>query len=338
MITIQGAVTLRSPLHTSAGYQGLRLSADGKVSSNNQDGLAVVSTLTSPLTVSGRYYGHVPIFPSSGVIGALRRFAAARMRAALLTDGKKIPLTAYYALSHGQPASAQLGSTATLEQYNASRLHPFFGLFGGASMRNAAQFMLGDLMPIICETLEGSIVPQKFADLAPVASYNLEPHHLLQYRVTRKIDDLRRGRDPLGAEDVPLEEIDADTKTEAAAAYQVMPPGTSLFFRCQLQDSTTPEQRGLFLLALQDWVIQAQMGARAHLGWGQFTAHRFRYIDGKQRLDLFDQTEDEDGMIDLQLTSDFHELTNPATLLLERYQLSPAEARTGLMALLQGQG
>lgn len=336
MITLQGAITLRSPLHTSAGYQGLRLTADGKVTSNDKDGIAVVSTLTTPLTVAGRFYGHMPIYPSSSIIGALRRHASARMRSALLQDGKKITAATCYALNQGQPAATQLGSTVTLEQFNATRNHFFFGLFGGATLRNASQFNQHELIPILDATLEASMVPQRFADLAPAGATAIEPRQLLAYRVMRKIDDLRRGRDVLSASDVDLQELDADTKVEAAAAYQIVSPGTSFFYRLQLKDSTSPEQRGLLLLALCDWIKHGQIGGREHLGWGCFSAHRFRYIDGQDRHDLFDMGEDDDGLLQLNTTSAFKSLTAPAVQQLTEYSNSPATERKKLLELLQG--
>lgn len=339
MITIHGALTLTSPLHTSAGFQGLRLTSDGKVTSNDKerDSVAVVSTLTTPLTVRGRYYGQMPIYPASSIIGAMRRAAAMRVRNALLADQKKLPVQLYYAFTHGQPASSQLGSTITLEQFNDSRRNFFFGLFGGASLRNAAQFVQNDLNPIITATLDASLVPQRFSDLAPVAQHALEPHHLLQYRVMRKMDDLRRGRDPLAAHDVMLEEIAPDEKTEAAAAYQIVPSGTSFYFKLEVKESTTSEQRGLLLLALKDWIEQGQMGARAHMGWGKFTAHRFRYIDGKNRYDLFDANEDEDGIYQLLTTADFDKLTADAIALLDQYKKAPSQYREQYAQLLRGE-
>lgn len=339
MITIHGIITLRSPLHTSAGFQGLRLTPDGKVTSSDKerDSIAVVSTLTSPLTVHGRYYGQVPIYPASSIVGAMRRYAALRVREALLADNKKLPVQHFYAFTHGQPASAQTGSTLTLEHFNAARSNFFFGLFGGASLRNASQFVQSDMNPVIAATLNASLVPQRFSDLAPVAQHALEPHHLLQYRVMRKMDDLRRGRDPLAASDVILDEFSSDEKTEAAAAYQCVPMGTSFYFKLELKETATPEQRGLLLLALRDWIEQAQLGGRAHLGWGQFTAHRFRYIHKNARHDLFDATEDEDGLLQLISTPDFEKLTAEAMQLLAQYKQSPASYREQYTELLRGE-
>lgn len=339
MITVHGAITLTSTLHTSAGFQGLRLTSDGKVTSSDKerDSVAVVSTLTTPLTVRGRYYGQVPIYPASSIIGAMRRAAAMRVRNALLADQKKLPVQLYYAFTHGQPASSQLGSTITLEQFNASRSNFFFGLFGGASLRNASQFVQSDMTPIIAATLDASLVPQRFSDLAPVAQHAIEPHHLLQYRVMRKMDDLRRGRDPLAAEDVMLQEINPDDKTEAAAAYQIVPTGTSFYFKLELKESVSTEQRGLLLLALKDWIEQGQIGARAHLGWGKFTAHRFRYIHGQQRHDLFDAHEDEDGIVQLVTTTDFDQLTADALALLDQYSKAPSQHREQYAQLLRGE-
>lgn len=338
MTIIHGAITLKSPLHTSAGFQGLRLSADGTVSSNSTQGISVVSTMTTPLTVRGRYYGQVPLFPSSGVIGALRRAATLRVRNALLSgDNKKMPVHAFFAFSHGQPAAAQLGNTLTLEQYNAVRKNPFFGLFGGATLRNASQFIVSDLYPIIGATLDAGLVPQRLHDLAPIAKHDLEPHNLLHYRVMRKVDDLRRGTDMLGGSDVELSEYDTQAKTEAAAAYQCVPTGTSFYFKLSLLPNVSAEQKGLLLLALRDWLEQGQIGARAHLGWGQFTAHRIRYIDGDTRLDLFDMNEDDEGIATLLSTPDFDKLTTEANELLERYRNCPAQARNEYLQLLKGE-
>lgn len=335
MITVHGAITLLSPMHTSAGLQGLRLTNDGKITSNDKEpGMAVVSTLTEPLTVSGRYFGHIPIFPSSAIIGALRRSASLRMREAILTDKKKLSPNSFYAMMHGQAASSQLGSTATLESYNAAKANPFFGMFGGATLRNSAQFRVSDMAPIIPATVEASRVPQRFADLAPSSSYGIEPRHLLSYRVMRKVDDLLRGRDLQAQLDIDIDALDLDARTEAAAAYQVVPSGTNFYFKLQLNESASDEQKGLLLLALADWVKLNQIGARSHLGWGQFSAHRFRYIDGKNRLDLFNYQEDEEGIYTLDLTADFKKLVKPATKLLESYAKAPEVARQQLLALL----
>lgn len=336
MITVHGAITLLSPMHTSAGFQGLRLSNDGRITSNDKEaGLAVLSTLTEPLTVHGRYFGHIPVFPSSAIIGALRRHASQRMRDAILSDNKKLSPNSFYAMMHGQAAASQLGSTATLEHYNAARENPFFGMFGGATLRNAAQYRVSDMAPIITATIEASRVPQRFADLAPSSSQGLEPHHLLSYRVTRKVDDFRRGRDLKAQEDLDIDSLDRDAKTESAAAYQIVPSGTSFYFKLQINDSASAEQKGLLLLALADWVQHNQIGARSHLGWGQFSAHRFRFIDGDNRLDLFNYQEDEEGIYTLDTTADFAKLVNPAVKLLDKYSKSPEAARQQLLAILQ---
>jgi hypothetical protein len=264
MIIIHGVLTTTSPLHTSAGTKGPRLQRDGRVSSRDNEGIPVLSTVTMPLTVRGRYYGDVPIFPSSGVIGAQRRHASSRVRAALGGDGKRLPLPVYYALQNGHAPGPQLGGVATLKDFEKVRSDLFFGLFLGGSMRNAARFIQCDLVPVIEQTIDAGLVPQKFADLAPSSDRGIEPWNLVDYRVMRKVDDIGRGRD--SGEGVEL--LEDDIKRESAAAYQVITPGTSLYYRAQLDESTTPEQRGLFLLALHDLCLKQQLGGRTHLGWG----------------------------------------------------------------------
>lgn len=330
MILIHGVLTTTSPLHTSAGTKGLRLQRDGRVSSKDNDGIPVLSTVTMPLTVRGRYYGDVPIFPSSGLIGAQRRHAARRVRAAMGSDGKRLPVTIYYALQNGHAPGPQLGGVASLKDFDAVRADLFFGLFGGGSMRNAARFIQCDLVPVIEQTIDAGIVPQKFADLAPSASRGIEPWQLVDYRVMRKIDDIGRGRD--AGEGVDL--LDDDVRRESAAAYQVIAPGTSLYYRAQLDESTTPGQRGLFLLALRDLCETQQLGGRTHLGWGGVNAQRFRYVHGKDRHDLFELTPDDEGLPQLQCTDAFTQLTEPAELALAAIAKAPAEQRESLRSLL----
>lgn len=330
MIIVHGVLTTTSPLHTSAGAKGLRLQRDGRVSSKDSDGIPVLSTVTMPLTVRGCYYGDVPIYPSSGAIGAQRRHAARRVRAALVGDGKRLSEPVYYAFQNGHAAGPQLGGVATLKEFAAVRADIFFGLFGGGSMRNAARYIQSDLVPVIEQTIDAGLVAQKFADLAPATGRGIEPWQLVDYRVMRKIDDIGRGRDT--GSDVELQE--EETKREAAAAYQVIAPGTSLYYRAQLYEETTPEQRGLFLLSLLDLCEQQQLGGRTHLGWGGVTAQRFRYVHGDARHDLFDLVLDEEGLPKLQCTDAFKRLCEPAEKHLAQMAKQPAEQREIVRALL----
>lgn len=331
MILIHGVLTTTSPLHTSAGLKGLRLQRDGKVSTKDSDGIPVISTVTMPLTVRGRYYGDVPIFPSSGVIGALRRHASRRVRAAITSDGKRTSSSVYYAFQNGHAPAGQLGGVATLKEFEASRADLFFGLFGGGSMRNAAAYILCDLVPVIDQTIDAGLVPQKFADLSPTAIRGIEPWHLVDYRVMRKIDDIGRGRD--SGTDVDL--LEDDQRREAAAAYQIITTGTPLYFRAQLNDACTPEQRGLFLLALRDMLETQQLGGRVHLGWGGVSAQRFRYVEGpKVRHDLFEQVCDDEGIVQLQPSPAFKQLVKPAEKVLTAMAKAPEAERERLRELL----
>lgn len=337
MIIIHGAITLLSPLHTSAGNKGLRLTPEGLVTSkDNETGISVVSTLTQPLTTRGRYYGHIPYFPASAVIGQLRRFASLRVRTALLNDDKKLPPATYYALQHGQPATSQTGAVASLDYYNAVKQDLFFGLFGGASLRNKSLFSMCDMLPIIPATVEASLVPQRYADLAPVSknSGTLEPHQLVDYRVIRRIDNLRRGNDTMSGDDVSLEDLKELPKTEAAAAYQTIIPGMNLYFKCMLSEQATQAQRGLLLLAISDWINENRLGARVHLGWGRFTAQRFRFIDGTNRADLFELQEDDEGIISLSTSKQYEQLVSAAREQLDAYAKAPEAARAGFKKLL----
>lgn len=327
-IVIHGAVTLQSPLHSHAGFKGLRL-ADGQISSG-KDGLTVMSTVTMPLTVRGRFWGQLPIFPASSVVGALRRLAAQRYLQVLTADEAKLSQQMYYALTQGQPAQAQMSTTVTREYFEAVSNDIFFGMFGGASIRNAAAFTQNDLIPITEQTIEAGMVPERFSDLAP--SENSHQWQLVDYRVMRRIDDIKRGMDRKGAS--MLQEGDEDLRTEAAAAYQVIPPGTSLYWRCQLKPTTSPEQRGLFMLALMDLLAHGQFGAKAHIGWGNFTPQRWRLIDGAQRFDLMDLRQDEDGLPEIELSPACQHMISEASQALEAWE-APA-ARLHVEALIKG--
>ncbi|SFF31130.1 RAMP superfamily CRISPR-associated protein [Paracidovorax wautersii] len=332
MIVIHGVLTTTSPLHTSAGSKGLRLQRDGFVSSKDNDGIPVVSTVNMPLTVRGRYYGDVPIFPSSGIVGALRRHASRRVRAALTADGGRMSQPMYYAMQNGHAPAGQLsGGVATLKQYEASRGDLFFGMFGGGSMRNAARYIQSDLVPVIDQTIDAGLVPEKFADLSPTSSRGIEPWQLVSYRVMRKVDDIGRGRD--SGVDVDL--LDDDQRREAAAAYEVITPGTPLYFRTQLAPESTPEQRGLYLLALLDLLETQQLGGRVHLGWGGVMAQRFRYVEGvKIRHDLFEQKADDEGIVTLTGTPAFKQLVKPAEKALAAMAKAPEAQRERLRELL----
>lgn len=339
MILIHGILTTTAPLHTSAGSKGLRLSRDGRVSSRDDEGIPIKSTVTAPLSVRGRYYGDVPVFPATGVIGALRRNAAKRVRAAITADNKKVSLPAYYAIQNGHAPGAQLGGSISAKAYDTVREHIFFGLFGGGSLRNASNFIQCDLVPVIEPTIDLGLVPQKFSDLVPTSGRGpLEPWQLVDYRVMRKTDDIARGRDA-GA-DVDMcssdssEDEGARHGTEGAVAYQVITTGMPLYYKAMLRSSTTLEQRGLFLLALQDLLDAGQLGGRAHLGWGGVNAQRFRYVDGKERHDLFEAVADDEGIAQYQPTKAFQGLTKPAVKALQAIEKAPADAREALMELL----
>lgn len=331
MIVVHGVITLTSPLHTSAGPKGLKLQRDGRVAYRDNEGIPVISNVTTPLCVRGRYHADLPIFPSNGLVGRLRRLAARRLRAALTQDGKTIPQSLYYALMNGHQVGAQLGAAYTLADYERVKTDFFFGMFGGGSLRHAAAYTQSDLLPVTALTIDAGLVPQKFADLAPVdARRDVEPWQLFDYRVIRKVDDVARGRDDAGG----VELLDGDEKREAAVAYQAIPVGTSMYWRTTLDPRTTPQQRGLFLLSLRDMLLSQQIGARSHLGWGGFKGQRFRWIDGDTRHDLFDFSQDEDGMTVLQETKQYQALVAPAEKLLASIAKKPQDARKDLAALL----
>lgn len=332
MILIHGALTLTSPLHTSAGTKGLRLQRDGRAAYKDNEGIPVVSNVTTPICIGGRYHADLPVFPSGGIIGRLRRLAAARIRAALNADAKHISQAMYYALTNGHAPGPQLGGHYNLADYQKVHADVFFGLFGGGSLRHAAAFTQFDLLPITNVTIDAAIVPPKFADMSPMAAQReVEPWQLFDYRVIRKVDDVARGRD----EAAMVELIDApEEKREAAVAYQTMPIGTPLYWKTLLADRTTPAQRGLFLLALRDLLSQQQIGARKHLGWGCFIPQRFRWINGTTRHDLFDFSQDEEGQPVMTESMDYHTHTKPAIEALEVMAKSPKKARDAMAELL----
>ncbi len=334
---LHGVLTLTSPLHTSAGNKGLRLQRDGKVTYKDNEGIQVVSTVTTPLTVRGRFHGDLPIFPSSGLIGRLRRMAAIRVRAALASDSKPITQPQYYALMNGHPTSSQMGMSYTKADYDRVATDLFFGMFGGGSLRHAARYIQRDLVPVTHLTIEAGLVPQKFADLAPVGgSRDIEPWQLFDYRLVRKVDDVIRGRDT--ADNVLLQ--GDEERREAAVAYQTIPVGTSLYWRTQWDEwvgrKTTPEQNGLLLMALRDLLDAQGLGGKSHQGWGGFTAHRFRLIDGANRHDLFDLGYDDEGMPSLSPTTAFTQLCEPAVRALAALAEQPAHSREALRTLLNG--
>lgn len=330
MILIHGILTTTSPMHTSAGSKGLRLQRDGKVSSRSDEGIPVISTVKTPLTVRGRYYGDIPYFPSMGLVGALRRCAARRLNAALTADKKVPSKSLYYAIVNGHAPSAQLGGVLTQADYDAVRSDLFFGLFGGGSIRNESRFIQSDAIPVIDQTIDAGLVPQKFADLSPTSQRGLEPWQLVDYRVLRKVDDLQRGRDDASKVDM----LEDDVRREGAVAYEVISMGTPLYYRAQLQESVTPAQCGLFLLALKDLLEIQQLGGRVHLGWGGVNPQRFRYVHGKDRHDLFELECDDEGIHILETTSAFKQLVKPAEKALAAIEKAPAAARDRLKGLL----
>ena len=328
-ITLHGAITLQSPMHSNAGFKGLRLLPSGQVG-NGKEGLAVMSTVTMPLTVRGRYWGRMPIFPATTVVGAHRRQAAHRYLAALVADDAKISQQIYYALTQGQPAQAQMSTSVTNAYFSAVSSDLFFGMFGGASIRNASAYIQNDLVPITEQTVDAGMVPERFADLAPGAGS--EPWQLVDYRVMRRVDDIKRGLDR-GSRGM-LDESDEEMRTEAAAAYQVIPAGISLYWRIQINAGTTEQQRGLLLLGLTDLLAKGQFGAKAHIGWGQFTPQRWRWLDQTDRLDLLELRQDDEGLKEVQLTDACKHLMSPAVDHLAG--LDPKAARQHVDNLVKG--
>ena len=335
MIIVHGVFTLTAPLHSSDGLKGLRVQRDGKVSHQGRDGIPVVSTVTMPLTVRGRFHGDLPIFPASGIVGRLRRNAAQRYRAALTSDGAALSQAVYYAITNGHPVGAQTGSTYTLEAYREIQAQFFFGVLGGGSLRHPARYVQHDLIPVTALTIDAGLVPEKFSDLAPVATGSereLEPWQMLTHRVIRKIDDISRGRDTTTQLALPE---NGDEKFETAVAYQAIPAGTSMYLRMAIEDNTTPAQRGLVLLALRDLCNGQQLGGRIHLGWGGFKPQRFRMIHGDRRIDLFDLASDDEGIAQLVDSDSLEELLAPALTEIELVAKQSAAAREALHKILR---
>lgn len=331
MIIIHGVLTLTSPLHTSAGTKGMKLQRDGRAAYKENEGIPIISNVTSPICIRGRYHGDLPIFPSNGLVGRLRRMGASRLRSAICEDEKKISQALYYALMNGHQVGPQLGAHYTLADYERVQQDIFFGLFGGGSLRHAASYIQSDLIPVTGLTIDAGLVPQKFADLAPTgAGRDLEPWQLFDYRVIRKVDDVLRGRDSAASVDLS----EGDEKREAAVAYQTIPVGTSMYWRSVLQQKTTLAQRGLFLLALRDLFEAQQLGGRTHLGWGGFTAQRFRMIDGDTREDLFECSQNDEGVTIIEASSSFEAAVEPALAAMADMKDQPAAARQALLALL----
>lgn len=334
MILLHGVFTLTAPFHTSAGSKGLRLQRDGRVAHKDSEGIPVISTVTSPITVRGQFHGDLPVVPSTAVIGRLRKLAARRVRAALTADTKPLTSAVYYALANGIAPGKQIGNTFSLEELQRVQGDLFFGIFGGGSMRYAARYAIGDLYPVTSLTIDAGLVPPKFSDLAPqMGGRDLEPWQLFHYPVVRRIDDLARGRDSAaGVEYTPAAEDGAGR--EAAVAFQAIPAGTSMYLRCSIDAGTTDAQRGLLLLALKDLVVDQKLGGRAHHGWGGFTAQRFRLINGKERVDLFDLSYDDEGLVVLKTTRECDRLCAAAEKALAAVAKAPAKAREQLRTLL----
>lgn len=300
MIKIEGTLRLTSPLHVPSFRKGLRITDNEWITQDEKDTKPFTGTMKMNFADGSRDIHSTAFYPSNGFRGALRRFAAKRVIAALGQVNRQTYHGLMCGASSGQPGK----DIAELSVIKRARDNVYMGLFGGSPNMYRSRYTASDAIPVTAAAIEGGLIPESFRDKAAgriirrghSSNDYAKPHDITWYLHFNRVDDILTFRDE-GAdariEDYKeatakwIEEVQANKKKvnaskdgpekaskigiTAMSAIEVVGAGTELYVRFTLEDDLENHHIGLFLLSLLDLVNENRIGAWRRNGFGHFT-------------------------------------------------------------------
>lgn len=301
---IRGALTLTSPLQVVLPSGAARLSSTtGRVVYSDEPGtFPLTQTSKLPLHVAGERV-LVPVVPANTLRGGLRRAAADLILESFRARGLRITMSTWQGLRAGAVHGHPDGADPSIEEAMAAANDPYLGLFGGSARMVPSRVRIDTGWPVVSQLVEAGIIP-------PGADGSVLTHlpekgwasQLLGYQWCRRGDDALMVGNATRLNDVlsdPVAVVDAwrqlfgssaekgDTGIiglRALTAIEFIVPGVSVAFNAELSGAT-PEQGGLFLLALRAYCRAQKIGAATRHGFGRFTpVLTVSGVDGAQSL------------------------------------------------------
>lgn len=288
-----------TPLHISSGqtgtfdvtnnrvYMGERIISEGSATT-----CSLVQTIAylAPGEESG--VANVPVIMANNIMGRLRRHAAALVLGIVQSKGQTISPGTYSALTCGASSGNPDSSVPTFDQLRTSMAHPYLGLFGGGPklMRRYAR-MLNNPVPYTSVTAQSfkGIEHPNFDPLIHAVPSSTEKF-LTRGVLRNRMDDLTSLSDIALAsatitdfENAIRERASAIAGNKAAkaetgsserqttrsfTALQYVIP--NVIFPLSWSLEVTPAQLGLFLLALDSFAADEELGGQGRNGFGRF--------------------------------------------------------------------
>lgn len=310
---IQGIFKLTAPMHVADSIQ-YSLDDKGYVVRKTNGMANVIATMRQNILTDGMRV-KIPYFPANDLRGRLRRKAAALVMEALAAKGDKVPVELYAGLCAGASGAKPENSVTIEEIKRASEhvymglfgggtrmLRSRFIVSDGVPIMNAT--VKAGLVPKGFGPYESRALPLSSGSEAVESG---DGYKLTEVRHIVRVDDVTRvmRSDELRAHvqdaenavaqwqaNVLQNRSDRKNQDEQKAAgeetasikksdlanvvsVQSIIAGTELYVRFDLQDTTTPAQRGLLLCALRDLINEQALGGWIRNGFGKFTAEHF---------------------------------------------------------------
>lgn len=318
MVRINGVWQMISPLHISAPGEA-RYDFETGLFSKSKD-LVPCTTVRKEKVIcigdsaaalsegeAARIFESVPVIPSNGQRGLLRRCITDLVAEALAKRGQTMSLDAYHTINNGSAIGTPDSAKPTLQEVKQAIYHPLFGLLGGTTKMVESALVVFNGYPVCPITLASGAVDERFS------SYKAGTNRLTQVDMFKKDDDVEKSlpasammvlKDPekeIGEWrdflDGKVERADGADHTKAGlrtwASREVVLPGTCFQVGYGVR-SYDHAMIGLLLLGIERLVTTKTLGGRSAIGYGRFRVLECDLtVDGKSHK-LFG----EDGRLD----------------------------------------
>lgn len=290
MIKIDGIFRLTSPLFIAAPGEARYNFASSRFTGSDQDVPCTrvrrerfVAAGMAEADDEGAVY--VPVIPSNGLRGALRRASVDVLVENFPKDGKKMSLDAYHTLTCGAAIGQPDSETPTVPEIIRLLDHPLIGLFGGTTKMIRSSLRVFNGYPVCPATQAAGSTSERFA------SFKADSNWLTQVAMFKRDDDTERDVPPsaLKALADPEKSIQAwrdfldgkVSRTDSAdpskaslrtwSSREVVLPGTSFQIGFEVH-SNDYAKVGLLLLSLERLLNKNALGGRTSIGYGSFAA------------------------------------------------------------------
>jgi len=314
MLTIQGTLTLSTPMHCAQALGEWGINNQG-YPVQNKTSKDMPLTRTSRLSIIGENGKpeEIPYFPANDFRGRLRRNAAEIIFEELKSRDETININTFVGMKsgnwHQQPDTIE----PSLAEVNAFRENLFLGVFGGGPKTLPSGFKADDLIPLIKATSHLGAYPQTIQD----ELMDIFPSNLFEYFSCTHVDDIATFRDVRAGDFVTnyfdavneyQDGIDENKKARKAAkkdkaegkdaetvkktsianmfAFESVRAGTPFYMRLTMNDHLRDAQIGLILEALCRFSNNENLGGLVRWGMGRYKLNLALYEDGIRQKDV----------------------------------------------------